>query len=152
MKSAEIMNQLVPWNPFNELDHLRRQMTTLLNVNPAAAETRAVETWAPIVDIFEDDHAYIFKAELPEVKKEDVNVQLENGTLSIAGTRKAEKDQKIRRVHRIERPYGAFTRSFELPDDIDADNVDASFKDGVLTVTVAKAVHAMPRKIEVKVA
>jgi HSP20 family protein len=146
------MNQLVRWNPFNELDNMRRQMTTLLNGNSEAAEASAVEMWAPVVDIFEDDHAYIFKAELPEVKKEDVSVQLENGILCIAGERKAEKEQKIRRVHRIERAHGAFSRRFELPADIDGANVEASFKEGVLTVTVAKAAHAKPRKIEVKVA
>lgn len=146
------MNQLVRWNPFNELDNMRRQMTTLLNGNAEAAETGAVEMWAPVVDIFEDDHAYIFKAELPEVKKEDVSVQIENGILCIAGERKAEKEQKIRRVHRIERAQGAFSRRFELPADIDGANVEASFKEGVLTVTVAKAAHAKPRKIEVKVA
>ena len=146
------MTQLIPWNPFNELNNVRRQMSTLHNGNSAAGDAHTVELWTPVVDVFEDDHSYIFKAELPEVKKEDVNVQIENGILSITGERKAGKDQKIRRVHRIERAYGSFLRSFELPDDFDAQNVTASFTDGVLTVLVAKAEHAKPRKIEVRVA
>jgi HSP20 family protein len=144
------MNQLVRWNPFDELNNMGRQMTTLLNGDAQLGEAR--EMWAPVVDIFEDDHTYIFKAELPEVKAEDVNVQIENGVLLLAGERKSEHEQSIRRVHRIERTYGAFTRSFELPDDADANNVTATFKDGLLTITVGKAEHAKPRKIDVKVA
>jgi HSP20 family protein len=141
------MHSLVQWNPLHELDTMRRQMTTLLN----GRSDEAPEAWAPAVDIFEDDHRYIFRAELPEVKKSDVNVQIENGLLTIAGERKAEQEQSIRRVHRIERSYGAFLRSFELPGDVDPEQVEATFKDGVLSVTVGKADHAKPRKIEVKV-
>lgn len=141
------MHELVQWNPFSELDNARRQMTALWN-----HESAATEMWAPPVDIFEDDHGYLFKAELPGVKKDDVHVQLENGTLTIAGERKAEAEQAIRRVHRVERAYGGFLRSFDLPTDIDDGRVEASFKDGILTVTVAKAEHAKPRKIDVRVA
>jgi HSP20 family protein len=146
------MNQMVQWNPFNELENMRRQMTSWFDGNADDGKAGAVELWSPVVDIFEDEHSYLFKAELPEVKKNDVSVQIENGVLTISGERRAGKEQKIHRVHRIERASGAFTRSFELPDDAEAGNVNASFKDGVLTVTVAKAEHAKPRKIEVKVA
>lgn len=127
-------------------------MTTLFDHGAENSAESSTELWAPLVDIFEDDHSYIFKVELPEVSKGDVNVQLEAGTLVISGERKAGSDQKIRRVHRIERAQGAFARSFELPDDVDANNVNATFKDGVLTVTIAKAEHAKPRKIEVRAA
>jgi HSP20 family protein len=139
------MHSLVQWNPFNELDTMRRQM---LEGSAGVAH----EAWTPAVDIFEDDHSYIFRAELPEVKKAGINVQIENGLLTIAGERQAEKEQAIRRVHRIERAYGAFARSFELPGDVDPDRVDATFKEGVLTVTVSKADHAKPRKVDIKVA
>jgi HSP20 family protein len=142
------MHSLVPWTPYNELEAMRRQMTTLFTGKPEDAR----EFWTPAVDIFEDDHSYIFRAELPEVKKSDVDVQLENGLLTIAGERKAEKEQAIRRVHRIERAYGAFLRTFELPSDVDPERVEATFKEGVLTVVIHKADHAKPRKVEVKVA
>lgn len=146
------MNPLVRWNPFNELDNMQRQMRTLIDGASRQGEAAPLEVWNPVVDIFEDETSYLFKAELPEVKKDDVTVELENGVLTIAGERKAEKELKIRRVHRIERAYGAFRRSFGLPDDVDATNINAAFKDGVLTVAIAKAEAAKPRKISVKVA
>jgi HSP20 family protein len=152
LKSVEVMNQLVRWNPFNELENVRRQMTTLLNGASRNGEVETSEVWSPVVDIFEDEHSYLFKVELPGVNKQEVDVQIESGVLTISGERKAEKEQKIRRVHRIERAYGAFTRSFGLPDDADPEKVNAAFKDGVLAVTIAKAEHAKPRKIEVSVA
>jgi HSP20 family protein len=102
--------------------------------------------------VFEDEHGYIFKAELPEVKKDDVDVQIENGVLVLSGERKAENEHSIHKYHRLERAYGAFSRSFELPDDADANQVSAMFKDGILTITVAKSEHAKPRKIDVRVA
>lgn len=133
------MYQLVNWNPFHDLDQIRRQMTA------------ANEVWQPVVDIVEDEHAYIFKVELPNVQKDDVSVQIENGSLHISGERKAESHQRIRRVHRIERAHGAFARSFDLPDDIDASKVEAVFKDGLLAVVIGKAEQAKPRKIAVRV-
>jgi HSP20 family protein len=145
------MNQLIRWNSFNGLDRIGRQMAELLEGDAAGVPNQTTEMWSPTVDIFEDDHGYLFKIDLPGVKKEEVTVQIENGVLTIAGERKTGREQKIRRVHRIERAYGGFTRGFELPEDAETGNVDASFKDGVLTVVVAKAEHAKPRKIDVKV-
>lgn len=111
----------------------------------------AVAEWAPLVDISEDDREYLIKAELPEVKKENVKVTAEEGTLTITGERKFEKDEKGRKYHRVERSYGSFVRNFSLPDNASPAKVSAEFKDGVLTVHLAKAEKAKPQQIEVKV-
>ena len=115
-------------------------------------EPLAVAEWAPLVDISEDDKEYQIKAELPEVKKEDVRVMAEEGTLTIMGERKFEKEEKGKKYHRVERTYGSFGRSFSLPDDASPAKVCAEFKDGVLTVHLVKTEKAKPQQIEVKVA
>ena len=114
-------------------------------------ENMTVPEWAPAVDILEDEKEYLIKVELPEIQKEDVKVTVEGGTLTIAGERKSEKEQKGRKVHRIERYYGSFERSFTVPDDADDSKVNAEFKDGVLRVHLAKSEKARPKQIEVKV-
>jgi HSP20 family protein len=112
----------------------------------------AVADWSPLVDISEDDNEYLIKAELPDVKKEDVKVTAEEGTLTIMGERKFEKEEKGKKYHRVERSYGSFVRNFSLPDDASPAKVSAEFKDGVLTVHLAKDEKAKPQHIEVKVA
>ena len=111
----------------------------------------AVAEWSPLVDISEDDKEYLIKAELPDVKKEDVKVTAQEGTLTIMGERKFEKEEKGRRYHRVERAYGTFGRSFSLPDDASPAKVSAEFKDGVLTVHLVKDKKAKPQQVEVKV-
>jgi len=111
----------------------------------------AVAEWSPLVDISEDDKEYRIKVELPEIKKEDVKVTAEEGTLTITGERKFEAEQKGRKYHRVERAYGSFGRSFSLPDDASPVKVNAEFKDGVLTVHLVKDEKAKPQHIEVKV-
>ena len=152
------MNALIPWNPFREMDELQRRMSSLFDRNPFRRSNLATEDenisvpeWAPLVDIAEDDKEYLIKVELPEVQKEDVKVTVENGTLAISGERKAEKEQKGRKFHRVERYYGQFERNFSIPDDAEADSVKAEFKDGVLRVHLAKSEKARPKQIEVKV-
>lgn len=153
-----LMNGLVRWNPFREMDDLQRRMTSLFDWSPFRRsslttddENITVPEWAPLVDIVEDDKEYLIKVELPEVQKDDVKVTVESGTLTISGERKAEKEQKGRRFHRMERYYGRFERSFSVPDDAEADDVKAEFKDGVLRVHLAKSEQARPKQIEVKV-
>jgi HSP20 family protein len=107
--------------------------------------------WSPMVDVSEDDKHYTVKVELPEMKREDIKVSVENGVLSISGERKFEKEEKGKKYHRIERAYGSFMRSFALPDDADATQVDAQYRDGVLAVNVGKSEKAKPRAIDVKV-
>jgi HSP20 family protein len=105
-----------------------------------------------LADITEDDKEYLIKAELPEMRKEDVKVTAENGVLTISGERKFEKEEKKKKYHRVERGFGTFMRSFALPDDADFSKVNAEFKNGVLRVHVPKSEHAKPKQIEVKVA
>src|SRR6266446_917648 len=150
------MNTLTKWNPFKEMEDLENRLSTLFGRAPVRRgngeeEFITLTEWAPLVDITEDDKEYLIKTELPEVKKDDVKVTVENGVLTITGERKFEKEEKGRKYHRVERAYGNFVRSFTLPDDADANKVNAEFKDGVLKVHVAKSEAAKPKHIEVKV-
>jgi len=152
----EIMSALTRWNPFREMEDIHDRLFNLFkNTQPRSGsgeqESLTVSEWTPLVDITEDDKEYLIKAELPEVKKEEVKVTVESGLLTISGERKIEKEEKGKRYHRVERAYGSFVRSFSLPDDADGNKVNADFKDGVLRVHLAKSEHAKPKQIEVKV-
>lgn len=116
-----------------------------------AREGLAAAEWAPAVDIQESEKEYLVKAELPELRKEDVKVSIQDGVLTIEGERRQEKEEKGKRFHRVERSYGRFLRSFTLPPDADEKGVRADFKDGVLSVRVARSTAARPKAIEVKV-
>jgi len=107
--------------------------------------------WSPLVDITEDDHEYLFKADLPEMKKDDVKVTIENGILYISGERRAEKEEKKRKFHRLERFFGTFERTFTVPEDADPTKIRAEFRDGVLQVHLPKRPMPKPKAIEVKV-
>lgn len=150
------MNTLTRWDPFKGFDELQNRFGTLLGRFPARTEngkeTMTVAEWAPLVDITEDEKEFLIKAELPEVKKEDVKVTVENGVLAISGERKIEKEEKDKKYHRIERAYGSFMRSFTLPEGTDGAKINAEFKDGVLTVRLPKSEKAKPKSVEVKVA
>jgi HSP20 family protein len=114
-------------------------------------ENWSLTTWAPVCDIYETDNEIVVKAELPEVKKEDVHVSIENNLLTIRGERKLSEETKRENYHRLERRYGAFTRSFTLPSFADTSKINAEFKDGMLRVTLPKREEAKPKQIEVKV-
>lgn len=151
------MNALTRWNQLRQLEALQHGLGSLFSRSSALGpegqeEPLAVAEWAPLVDISEDDKEYLIKAELPEVKREDVKVTAEEGTLTITGERKFEKEEKGKKYHRVERAYGSFVRTFSLPDDANPAKVSAEFKDGVLTVHLAKTAKAKPQQIEVKVA
>jgi HSP20 family protein len=136
------------------MDDLQRRMASLFdrrNGLTGEEETMTVPEWAPLVDIAEDDKEYLIKMELPEVDKKDVKVTVENGTLTISGERKAEKEEKSRKFHRVERFYGRFERNFSLPDDAESKDVKAEFKDGMLKVHLTKSEKARPKQIEVQV-
>jgi HSP20 family protein len=115
-------------------------------------EVFASGEWAPLVDITETDQEYCVKAELPEIRKEDVKVSVENGVLKISGERKHEEETKNRKQHRIERSYGRFVRTFGLPDDVNPAKVTAESKDGILTIHVPKDVNAKTKAMDIKVA
>ena len=155
------MNTLTKWNPFGELDELQNRLGSFFfNGFPNRmgflrrmenGESLKLPDWSPLVDITEDDHEYLFKADLAEMKKEDVKVTVENGILSISGERKDEKEEKKKKYHRIERTYGSFERTFMVPEDAEVAKMAAEFKDGVLKVHLPKSPTAKPKTIEVKV-
>ncbi|MGH9363545.1 MAG: Hsp20/alpha crystallin family protein [Thermoanaerobaculia bacterium] len=140
---------MTQWTPTPSLtrEPFYRLFESLFNQDQG--EDLGTRTWAPPVDVAETDEAFIVKAELPGMNREDLDITLENNVLRISGERKFERDEKKENYHRIERSYGAFSRAFALPSQVDSERVEASFKDGVLTVTVPKAAQARPRKIAV---
>ena len=152
------MYNVIRWSPLREMEDAQRRMSSLFDWTPfrrsnltGEEENITVPEWSPLVDIAEDDKEYLLKVELPEVHKDDVKVTVESGTLTISGERKSETEQKGRKFHRVERYYGRFERTFSIPDDAEAGNVKAEFKDGVLRVHLAKSEKARPKQIEVKV-
>lgn len=150
------MSTLTRWSPLRELDDMHQRLSRFFtsgsgSVDPVTRDEVTVAGWLPLVDISEDDQGYVIKAELPEIDKKDVSVRVENGVLTLSGERRFESEEKSRKYHRVERAYGSFTRRFSLPDDADTQQVHAEYKDGVLTVRVAKDAGARPRSIEVKV-
>jgi HSP20 family protein len=150
------MNHITRWDPFKELEDLRHRLSGAFGRPTTSSggsqrESMTVAEWAPLVDITEDDKEYLIKAEIPEVRKEDVKVTVENGVLSISGERKFEKEENGRRYHRVERSYGSFVRTFSVPEDADASKVNAEFKEGVLKVHLIKSERTRPRQIEVQV-
>jgi HSP20 family protein len=150
------MSALTRWDPFKEMEETQSRLARFLGLAPARPasgdkEPLTVTEWAPSVDIVEDDKEWLVKADLPEVKKEDVKVTVDNGVLTITGERKFEKEEKDKKYHRIERSYGNFLRSFTLPDAADGAKVNAEFKDGVLKVHLPKSEKAKPKAVEVKV-
>ena len=150
------MNVLTNWNQLRQLEALRNGLGSLFTPSPVQGqasqeEPLAVAEWAPLVDISEDDQQYLITAELPEVKREDVKVTAEEGTLTIMGERKFEREEKGRKYHRVERSYGSFVRNFSIPDDASPAKVTAEFKDGVLTVHLGKTAKAKPQQIEIAV-
>ena len=143
------MNTLTRWEPFKELEDLQNRLSNLFGRRTCSPHGESggitLAEWAPLVDITEDDKEWVVKADLPEVKKEDVKVTVENGVLTITGERKFEKEEKDKKYHRIERSYGNFLRSFTLPDA--ADELEGpEFKDGVLKVRLPKSEKAKPNK------
>lgn len=148
------MTALMRWDPFRELEEMSDRLNRMFArpaVRTNGKETMIVADWTPTVDISETDGEYQIKAEIPDVRKEDVKVTLEDGLLTIQGERKQEKEEKGKKYHRIERSYGSFVRSFSLPDVIDEEKVKAEFKDGVLNLHLPKSEKAKPKAIEVKV-
>jgi HSP20 family protein len=114
-------------------------------------ENWSLATWSPACDIYETDNEIVVKAELPEVKKEDVKVSIENNVVTIHGERKFSEETKRENYRRLERSYGEFTRSFTLPSFVDTGKINAEFKDGMLRVTMPKREEAKPKQVEVKV-
>ena len=151
------MNTLAHWNQYREMEALQNTLGSLFKRAQAPRpegqeEPMRVADWAPLVDISEDPKEYLIKAELPEVKREDLKISMQDGVLTLTGDRKFEKEENGKKYHRVERAYGSFVRTFSLPDDASPGKVSAEFKDGVLRVHLAKDKKAKPQQIEVSVA
>lgn len=132
-------------DPFGTLRLFEDAFTRLLS------EPRSHRPWSPAVDVFETDNELVFVADLPGLNASDIDVRVENQTLTIAGERKFEKQDSNKGFHRIERNYGSFVRSFAVPSLFDTEKVGAAYKDGVLTVTLAKKEAAKPRQVKVEI-
>lgn len=150
------MTTLSKWNPLRELDELQSRITGMLGrplLKPESAfrEPVVMSEWSPLVDITEDEKEFVIKVELPEVKRDDIKVTVENGVLAISGERKFEKEEKTKKYHRVERSYGSFMRSFTLPEETESEKVNAEFKDGVLKVHLMKTTSTKPSPHTVKV-
>jgi HSP20 family protein len=143
---------LVKWEPFRELEEIQSRLNRFFGSTRAGDEAMTVTDWSPAMDVQETDHEYAIKADLPDVKKEDVRVTLEHGVLAIEGERQFEKEDKNKKYHRIERSYGKFVRRFALPTEVDGAQVKAEFKDGVLSVVLPKSAQTVAQTIDVKVA
>jgi HSP20 family protein len=141
--------ELARFNPFSDFPagmHIFQD-----TVNRILSNENQVRPWSPAVDILETENDLIFKVDAAGVSLKDIDIQLENGTLTLKGERKFEKDEKAKGYHRIERSYGNFARSFTLPDTVNAENVHADYAQGVLTITLPKQERAKPRAIKVNV-
>jgi HSP20 family protein len=132
-------------DPFGSLRLFEDAVTRLMS------EPRTGRPWSPAVDIVETEDELIVKADLPDVQLEDIDVQVENGTLSLKGERKFKKEFADKGYHRIERSYGSFMRSFTVPSSVDTEKVSADYKSGVLTVTLPKKEAAKPKQVKVAV-
>jgi HSP20 family protein len=144
---------LIRWEPFGTVDDVFARMPSLFGRWPHMPEgngRRALD-WAPSVDISETDSEYLIRAELPAVKKEDVQITVDEGTLTISGERKQKTEEKTEKMHRVESVYGKFSRSFSLPDNADAANIRAESKDGVITVHVTKTKAEAKKPTQIKV-
>lgn len=145
---------LVPsWAGFGRLSDLREEIDRLFDapLSELARTSNLLSGWTPAMDVHEDKDNIVVRTELPGMKKEDIEVSLHDGSLSISGERKTEEKSKEAEVYRAERFFGRFQRTFTLPSPVAADKVKAQYKDGVLTITLPKTEEAKPRQIDVNV-
>lgn len=150
--------RVIKWEPFRDMDDVfNRFVADTLRRFPMqsgnfAGEVQAPREWAPPADVSENDAEYVIKAELPEVRKEDVNITVQDGVLTLSGERRQEKRDDSERIHRIERHYGSFARRFALPENADEQGIRAESRDGVIVIHIPKqpAVEPQPRQIRVQ--
>ena len=142
---------ILKYNPFAELDNLPGELRVFQDSVARIMGDSANRPWTPPVDVIETENELMLKADVPEVDLKDIDIRLENGTLTLKGERKFEEQEKAVGYHRIERRYGSFARSFSLPETVDPDKVRAEYKNGVLTIMIPKKEMAKPRSIRVEV-
>ena len=144
---------ILRFDPFRELIALQDRMNRMYEESVRARGTEEGEmasgSWAPPVDIYETQDSLLVKVELPEVKREDIDIRMENGVLTIRGQRKLSEELKNYQCYRMEAQYGAFSRSFSLPRTVNPDRIEASYKDGVLSITIPKREETKARQIQI---
>src|SRR5713226_2109371 len=147
------MSTLVRYEPFLGLSTLHDQVNRLFNQTMfrGQGEDSAITTWAPAVDIYETPNELVVKADLPNMDEKDIDIRVENNLLTIRGERKFEKSVSEDNYLRVERSYGAFSRSFSLPNTVNAEQIHAEYKNGVLTVTMPKREESKPRQVKVSI-
>ena len=151
------MTLLTRWQPLREFSTMQDRMNRMNRLfresySPEAPEEALTTTsYAPPVDIYEDEHNIVLKLEVPGIDEKDIDVRIENTTLTVHGERKIEKEEKEENFRRVERQYGEFTRSFTLPSSVDAGQVTAHYDKGVLKINLAKKAEAKPKQIKVNV-
>ena len=140
------------WEPYRGAATLQEQVNRLLgNVLERSAEESNLTSWAPAADIYETEHELVVKADLPEIDPKDLDIRVENNILTIRGERKFEKKVNEENYLRVERAYGAFSRSFPLANTVNAEAIQADYQNGVLTLTIPKREEAKPKQIKVNV-
>ena len=148
------MTVLTRWDPFREFDTLQQRMNRLFrdSYGPEGREEALTTTaFAPPVDVYEDEHNVVLKIEVPGIDEKDIDVRIENNTLTVHGERKFEREEKEENFRRVERNYGSFTRLFTLPNTVDPEQVSADYDKGVLKIKLAKKAEAKPKQIKVNV-
>jgi HSP20 family protein len=145
------MTVLTRWDPFREFTTLQDRMNRLFRDSFSDGREEALTTtsFAPAVDVYEDEHNVALKIEVPGIDEKDIDVRIENNTLTVHGERNFEKEEKEENYRRVERQYGSFTRSFTLPNTVDTEKVSANYEKGVLKVTLPKKAEAKPKQIRV---
>jgi len=147
------MTVLARWDPFRDLYSLQNRLNRLFEEQYSGGREESLTTGAfvPPVDIYEDEHSIQLKLEVPGIEQKDLDVKVENNTLTVSGERKFEQEQKEENFHRIERRYGSFTRSFTLPSTVNTEDINATYENGVLKVRLAKRAEAKPKQIKVNI-
>ena len=140
------------WDPFREVVALQNRMNSLFgDMNNETESPLTTASFVPAVDVYEDDKKVVLKLEVPGIEEKDLDVSVENNTLTVKGERKFEKEEKEENFHRIERRYGSFYRAFTLPSTVDTEHVEASYNAGVLKLELEKKPEAQPKQIKVNV-
>src|SRR5437667_10474908 len=146
------MAYLTRFEPFRDLANFQNQINRIFqDYGRGSDELLTSGTFVPPVDVYEDEHNITLKLEVPGIEEKDLDIKLENNTLTVRGERNFEKEEKEENFHRIERRYGAFARSFTLPNTVDSDNAQASYENGILKIKLAKREEAKPKQIKVGV-
>src|SRR5712671_1344359 len=147
------MTVLTRWEPFREFSTLQDRMNRLFRETQGNSQDEALtsSSFAPAVDVYEDEHNVTLKIEVPGIDEKDIDIRVENNLLTVHGERKIEKEEKEENYRRVERQYGSFTRTFTLPNTVDTENVQANYDKGVLKITLPKKAEAKPKQIKVNV-